>query len=101
MADFNCRWMKFECACGKARAHVQIGINSWGELVAQWKCLECEKTVMARMPLEQLIADIPPPNPGEVNPTPPTPRLEPEQKCLPFQTDASFLREFGIEDYEL
>lgn len=56
---FNMKPLRWECSCGIPRVYVQGGINSLGEFVAKWRCLKCKKWVMATIPLEKLIADIP------------------------------------------
>ncbi len=61
--EFNYRLIHWTCHCGSSPSNdrVTIGVSSMAELVATWKCLRCSEEVMARIPLEQLIADLPAP----------------------------------------
>ena len=81
MNEFNYRSIGWQCTCGCPRSHVKIGITSQGELCAIWKCGRCGKDVMARMKLEDLIRDIPPPPDG-------VPLRPPLQITAPQCTDA-------------
>ena len=59
--EFNYRLIHWTCRCGASplEDRVTIGVSSLAELVATWKCEECDEEVMARIPLEQILADLP------------------------------------------
>ena len=57
---FNYRIIHWTCNCGLSPLRVKVGVTSLGELLAEWNCMKCKKTILARIDLEKLIADIPP-----------------------------------------
>jgi len=61
--EFNYRLIHWSCRCGTSpdEDRVTIGVTSFAELAATWRCPNCQDEVMARIPLKQLLADLPPP----------------------------------------
>ena len=59
--EFTYRLIHWKCDCGHKPIHIRVGVSSMGDLIGVWHCTQCNKDVVARIPLEQLIADIPPP----------------------------------------
>lgn len=54
------RTIRWQCEQGHPRSHVVVGTNSLGELTAQWRCHQCNANILARIPLKDVINDIPP-----------------------------------------
>ena len=52
-------WYTFTCDCGCKAPTVKIGVSSLGELVATWTCAKCKAAIMTKMPLEDVVKDIP------------------------------------------
>ena len=65
---YSYEWMCSEC---KAKVDfVKIGVTSFGELCVRWCCPACQKDIMVRVPLANIIGDIPaqPLTPAEFTP---------------------------------
>lgn len=62
MDEFTCHMYSWQCcACATKVTCARIGVNSLGELLATWFCIKCQKRVISRVPLEEIIAQVPPP----------------------------------------
>ena len=48
--------------CDAPVSKVKVGVSSTGNLVAMWKCSECRRDIIAEIPLEKIIADVPAPD---------------------------------------
>ena len=60
--EFNYRLIEWTCRCGTSPLEhkVTIGVSSLADLIATWTCENCGEEVMARIPLEQILSDLPP-----------------------------------------
>ena len=57
---FNLYSYAWTCkGCKFAVTHVKVGVTSFGELAVSWKCPKCKQDIMVRIPLEEVIADVP------------------------------------------
>jgi len=57
--NFNLYMYEWKCRdCGLQEKQVEIGLTSLGELAVFWHC-PCGRDSYRRMPLEELIADVP------------------------------------------
>lgn len=57
--DINIRPYQFRCTCGMPRSLVQVAVTSRGDMAFSWMCEKCGETVSARLPIADIIADIP------------------------------------------
>ena len=59
--EFNYRLIEWTCGCGTSPSEqrVTIGVSSMADLIATWTCEHCQEEVMARIPLSQIMADLP------------------------------------------
>ena len=59
--EFNYHLLGWNCTCGQTAKFVRVGTSSHYHLVGIWVCARCKKQMMALMPLEDLIRNLPEP----------------------------------------
>lgn len=58
--EFNINFYKWICTrCNSSPEQVRVGASSLGELVVDWYCKKCRGRVLARIPFEELITNLP------------------------------------------
>lgn len=57
--EYRAKLFGFRCPCGNSADYVKVGTTSDGCLIAVWHCAACDQDVSMRVPLEELIRDLP------------------------------------------
>ena len=72
---------EFHCVCGIPPTHMRVFVNPMVEIHFIWKCEKCHRNLIVKLPIEELIADVP---------------IVP--KLLTAQSDTDFLHSIGVSN---